>query len=197
MLDVRSSCSVVIVRTAGGLERTDNHCVQIDRPGTGTNSPSGSTLPPRLLPGRFQESDHRSSALPLPTAFKPPDETRQGLDLTIDGRGDGWQVGDRIDYLVVIRNAGEQADSEVTLTVRLSPTLNLESYKGPVSAATSSPDWRRLSMIPLRTLRAGESVEFHVIATVSKPGELVARAELTSSNSRESLVREDTSVAAP
>ena len=197
LFDVRSTCSRVIVRAAGGLERTDNHCVRVDPPGTGDNSPDSSTLPPRLLPGRFQQRDDRSPASPLPTAFRPPDETQQGLDLTIDGRGDRWQVGDRIDYLIVIQNAGDQADSDVVLTVQLSPTLQLESYNGPVSAATSSPDWRRLSMIPLRTLRAGETVKFNVIATVSKPGELVARAELTSSQSPENIVRQDVSRAAP
>ena len=153
--DVRNTCSRVLVRAAGGLERTDEVCLPVFPPGAGGVPPASSALPPRLLPSGL-ESGREPAISPLPTATNSPRSTAGQLELTIDGRGDRWRVGDRIDYLIVIRNAAEQVDHDVALTVRLSPTLKLENYMGPVSAAasdSSGADGHTLRMIPLRTLR--------------------------------------------
>jgi hypothetical protein len=201
VFDKPRTCSELLVRAAGGVERADQHCVRVD-PAPGGGFPPGAganALPPRLLPGSYSGGEPASPQTGSPESVTQNTslEPGQGLQLTIDGRGDRWQVGDRIDYLIVIRNADADADSNVKLTVRLSPALKLQSYSGPVNAATSSPDWRTLRMLPLRTLRAAETVEFHVVATVTQPGDLVARAELTSQRSAASIAQEDTSVAVP
>ena len=177
---------------------TGGSALPASRPGSGRGLPSGAnSLPPRLLPGSYSGGESTPASTLEVARQDPSSDADQGLQLTIDGRGDSWQVGDQIDYLIVIRNADRAADSNVKLTIRLSPALKLQSYSGPVNAATSSPDWRILRMLPLRTLRAGETVEFHVVATVAQPGDLVARAEVTSGRSEAAVAQEDTSVAVP
>ncbi len=197
VFDTPRSCHQVIVRAAGGLERTDQGCVQVGSPTPAGLPPNANALPPRLLPnGVFGQASPKQPAA-SPVTHTASMDSSAGLELSIDGRGDQWQVGDRINYLIVIRNPTELADSDATLTVRLSPSLKLQSYSGPVNAATSSPNWRTLRMLPLRTLRAGETVQFNVIATVIQPGELLARAELTSERCPDSVAEEDSSVAIP
>lgn len=120
-----------------------------------------------------------------------------GLELTFDARGDRWQVGDEVEYLIVITNNRNVADSNVVLTVELPNQIKLETYSGPVPADDHSADWRTMQMKPIRTVRAGETIRFAIVGTVVGQGEMIARAVVQSIRTPEGVAREDIALASP
>jgi len=120
-----------------------------------------------------------------------------GLELTLDARGDRWQVGDEVEYLIVFTNNRNVADSNVVLTVELPKQFQLTDYTGPVPADDYSADWRTMQMEPIRTLRAGETIKFYVKGIVVGQGEMIARAVVQSIRTPEGVAREDIALASP
>jgi hypothetical protein len=213
LFTVNRACTDVLARTADGLQRTDQKCLPI-LPGADSRAPGAASpaLPPARepqpganpLPNGGAASPRGASPLPgfsLPPSSAPPrslDTQADGsgaLELTIDTRGDTWRVGDQIDYLLAIRNNRSVVDSNVVLTVNLSGQVQLVNYSGPVNAGEHSEDWRSIRMIPIQTLRPGETVRFTVSVRVARPGQLVMRADARSALSPEGVAREDVSVA--
>ena len=198
MFDVRQACTRSFVRGPGGLERTDQHCLAIlpgsSAPGNFTpNSPRTIGPPPGAvpLPG--------TSALPSRGAPRDDDLSRARqpdgeLQVTIGGRGDRWQVGDTVAYQVTVRNNRPVADRDVVLTISLPSQATLVDYAGTVAAAETFGD-RTLRMVPVRTLRPGESVSFEVTARLVTPGQLVAAARATSQRVPEGVTSQDVAMA--
>ena len=178
LYDVRAACSRVVVRNADDLERTDEQCVAV-LPASNAGSPIGNDPSDNGTGSEFDVDvpDSRGSgnpnARPLPNSSTPPGsnsnssgaagpsagggadsftrDDADGLELTIDARGDRWKVGDEVQYLVVIRNNREVADADVVLTLELPRQISLLEYSGPVAARDHSADWRRMTMTPIRT----------------------------------------------
>ena len=155
-------------------------------PGTGAAPPanagqpgSSSTAPPNFGTGSGTATD------------------ATGLTLSIEDRGDRFQVGNDIEYFISIRNDSQSPDTNVILTIKLPPQLRLKEYSGPTTASSNSADWRTINMAPIRSLRAGESVQYTIRATVEQAGEIATRAEVTSFRSVQATVQEARSLATP
>jgi uncharacterized repeat protein (TIGR01451 family) len=212
--NVDRACSDVLVRTADGLQRTAQKCLPIQpaaRRG-GTTEPGGigtpaptfpPTLPPTNVPAPGNSLPRGATPFPstLPGARPPIDSsgaTTAGfgaLELTLDGRGDRWRVGNQIDYLVTIRNNRNVVDNNVILTIQLPPQVQLKNYSGPVTAGEKSSDWRSIRMVPIQTLRPNETVQFTISVDVIQAGELRTRAEVRSVRTPEGVSQEDISLA--
>jgi uncharacterized repeat protein (TIGR01451 family) len=204
--NVDRACTDVFVRSADGVQRTEQKCLPIraaagggaGAPPAGTGSlPAGSApipggeMPPRgaaPLPGSQPLATSPSLGAATPG-------TPAGLELTLDARGDRWRVGDQIDYLLTVRNNRNVADNNVIVSVQLPQQVQLKNYSGPVTAGEHSSDWRSFRMVPIQTLRPGESIQFTISVGVAQSGQLTARAEVRSLRSPEGVARETVSVA--
>ena len=184
LFDSQRSCSRVSVRAADGIEIRDEACLLI------SGQPVGGS--PNPLPGGAPPANSRPAA---PSAGPVGTISNNGLQVSIDDRGEQFKVGGQVEYLVVIRNDSQSPDSNVILTVKLPPQLRLKNYSGPVTADTHSADWRTIVMAPLRTLRVGETVQFEVVATVEQAGNISTRVELSSLRMLQPVVQEARSVA--
>lgn len=120
-----------------------------------------------------------------------------GLTLSIEDRGDRFQVGNDIEYFISIRNDSQSPDTNIILTIKLPPQLRLKEYSGPTTASSNSADWRTINMAPIRSLRAGESVQYTIRATVEQAGEIATRAEVTSLRTVQATIQEARSLATP
>jgi uncharacterized repeat protein (TIGR01451 family) len=213
--NVDRACTDVFVRTADGLERTDRKCLPIlPAAGRGGTSPTGESGLPSAndtplsnaspLPDRTTPAPRGASPLPgnsissssaTPSSVDQIDSPAASLELTLDSRGDSWQVGNQIDYLITIRNNRNVADADVLLTVYLPQQVQLRNYSGPVNAGDHTDDWRTFRMVPIQSVRPGEAVQFTVIVTVMQAGQFVVRVDARSSLSPEGVMRENVSVA--
>ncbi len=181
LFDVDRACSRVLVRTADGLERSGESCLPILPQADGTGALDQQPTDTDLIsaPSPPGSNDLFNTNASDNDTTTPPSES-DGLGISIDGRGERWSVGDEIEYLVVIQNNRDVHDSNVVLTVKLPAQVSLKGYRGRVSANTHSPDWRVMQMRPIKTLRAGETVQFTILVKVDEPGEFAARVELSS-----------------
>jgi uncharacterized repeat protein (TIGR01451 family) len=205
--NVDRACSDVVVRSSEGVQRTDQKCVPIlAAGGVGAAVPPGgfgappataAPLPGTGLPPRGSTPLPGSPPLtgtPQPLGAATPG-TPAGLELTLDARGDRWRVGDQIDYLLTIRNNRNVPDNNVIVSVQLPQQLQLKNYSGPVTAGEHSGDWRSIRMVPIQTLRPGESVQFTISVDVTQAGQLTTRAEVRSLRTPEGVAREVVSLA--
>ena len=198
------ACGVVTVTTAEQVGGTARKCLAI-LPRPETEEPFDGNAADDATPFPTPEPRIDQPAPETPAPERPAPERRPeqdssqpadgGLVLTVDGRGERWQVGDRIEYLIIVENNRNVADSNVVLTVKLPPELTLDSYSGPVSARDHSADWRTVEMFPIRTLRPHESVQFLVLARVARPGQIVTEATIRSLRSPDPIVKRHVSVA--
>ncbi len=206
--NVDRACTDVLVRSVDGVQRTAEFCLPIQSSGDRgtTRPPDGLESPPpgyTPAPGVNPVPPRGASPLPgaapytpaSPSAYGVSANQNGGLELTLDSRGERWTVGDRIDYLVTIRNNRSVADNRVVLTVQLPEQTQLQNYSGPVSAGNPSDGWRTIEMVPIQTLRPGETVQFSYSVVVAQAGQLSARAEVRSVRSPEGIARDDVSVA--
>jgi uncharacterized repeat protein (TIGR01451 family) len=204
--NVDRACSDVLVRSADGIQRTAQKCLPIlpaprrsnaESPGLDRSPPPSISPLPEAVPPRGATPLPGTSQLPN-TMLRPialTDHRDEGLEVTFDSRGDRWRVGDSIDYMVVIRNNRSVVDNNVVLTLQLPPQVALRNYSGPVAAGDHSADWRTIQMVPIHSLRPGETVNFTISVVVTQAGQLSARARVQSLRSAEGIAREDVSVA--
>ena len=214
VLDVEEACARAIVTATDGTQLSDDSCLVILPSPANPRDPSpdrpGNNDPPPRLP--FGNSDPGFPAAPgrddVPRSAPPQIEEDIGADangnfapegndlvLSITAFGERWDVGDTIEYLVMIRNAGRDIERDVQLTVELPPELELVNY-GPIRASNPQRDnWRLLRMTPIRALRVDETLEQRIVARVIRAGQFVTRAQLQSARDRTGVMREVVGVA--
>jgi uncharacterized repeat protein (TIGR01451 family) len=158
------------------------------------------SVPPDAYPrGAAPLPNADSNASASTSRLEPPRQTDPdaALELTIDARGNRWRVGDVVEYLIVVRNRREAADRDVVLSVELPAQLKFEKHYGPVNASERSADQRFMQMVPVRTLRPGETLEFTIVASVIAPGQVTTRALVRSLAERKGVLCEEIVVAGP
>lgn len=201
MLDVRSACSRGTVRGGDGWTRTDQRCLTIlPAPANAQGNRPNDANPPRTVPGTGGEIPR--GATPWPGADDgqtPPANANPALsgnlEVEIDDRAERWQIGDQIEYTILVRNARSILDSDVVVTIQLPNQVELISYDGPVTAANPSSDWRIMEMTPIQTLRPDETIKFSVLAKVISAGSMNARVVVKSLRNPEGITRQDNSLA--
>lgn len=144
-----------------------------------------------------ERSEPNAQTAPAPASSHRDHDPALPLQVTLDARGSRWRVGDVIEFLVVIRNPRQAADRDVVLSVELPPQLTFVKHYGPVNASERSADKRFMRMVPVRTLRSGESLEFTIVAHVAAPGHMSTRAMVQSLAAPAGILCEELVVAGP
>lgn len=137
-------------------------------------------------PRAEQDLDDRQ---PPPRDTAPP--TRTGatddtLSVTISRAAQGnVGVGDDVRFLIRVTNRADVIDGDVTLRVDLPTGLNFQGFNRPQREIQISPDGRSLRVEPVRTLRAGESLDYTLTVRPTVPGRFTVRAEASSDHQRQ------------
>jgi uncharacterized repeat protein (TIGR01451 family) len=125
------------------------------------------------------------------------------LDVTINDVHEPINVGEEETYYVDVTNRGQQADSQVTLTVELPPQMV------PVPLQTLGPDvdGRRLgyeihgqsvTFQPVARLDPGQKLSYRVRARMVQSGEVQVQAQVTSQSVRQAkIAQKKTTINAP
>jgi uncharacterized repeat protein (TIGR01451 family) len=205
-----SAVCQLIVQGDDGTQRSNELRVSIlPRPGNSNTNENFNEPPPRIpdndprrddrrgefdrgdvggsIDGRFDDSVNGGT--------DEAADVGSGLNLVINARTDRQIIGNRTETIVVyffeITNNDDVNDSDVRLTVQLPQEVSLAKYTGPTTAGNSSGDWRVLQMNPVNALRPGESISYKVHARVDEPGEIITRAEVSSRQHPNLIVRDN------
>ncbi|MEQ8785354.1 MAG: hypothetical protein RIC55_03610 [Pirellulaceae bacterium] len=152
-----------------------------------------------------QQTTNVTPATAPPGAENPPPDGGAGqenvpvtgnLSISIADQADPVRVGQRVTYLIVVKNDRNVSDKNVAVTISFPAGLDFKSLRGPIQPVRSSS--REVDLAPIAELRAGESVTLRVEAEPQRAGRFVVRSSVTSLRSGDGLSSEaDTTVNAP
>ncbi len=168
------ACSRVTVRGNTGININREACVNILEGAGGAGTPDNGNPPPINPPNGGG------------TTGTPQ------LSVRIAELSDAIQIGETTTYFVDVENNGTASDQDVRLVLSIPETLNLNSLAVEAEVdPVPPPNGRNVAFVPIRELRASESVRFRVTLTGAAAGAGVFRASVTSANRQDPVTAEE------
>lgn len=130
------------------------------------------------------------------TADGPPKTITGELRVSIADRQDPIKKDETTTYIVAIENGRNVEDKDVTMTILLPRGLEFVKLSGPVGASGRSQDGKTINVMPVKSVRAGESLNpFFIEVKGLEIGKHVLRVKVDSFYSRQPVEAvEDTTV---
>ncbi len=94
------------------------------------------------------------------------------LTLSIADQGDPIRVGQRVTYLLVLKNDRNATDRNVRLTVAFPTGLDFKTLRSPLQGTVRASD-REIELPSIAEMRAGESITIRVEAEATQVGQFM------------------------
>lgn len=184
---VRSACTRVTVTAAEGLTMADEVCVEI--------LPAPQVPPSHPPPnggtgngGTGNGGTGNGAETKDPPVGDLPQDGR--LVLSIAENRNPVPVGQRVTYIISIKNDRKVSDKAVYLTLTLPQGMRFEQLTGQLPKWSKSRDGRMISVSAIREIRPGETIIGRLEMTAVRPSQAQLTAQVKSMRQNEPVIVE-------